>query len=211
VDWSQRDGVLRGAIVQKPPYFGGPIQVAIREVNGRRTVRPVVVDTASRTEFTVQVDSEVQEVTLDPEFRVLHWTPEYRGEASLLAPYWKGFTHSGTNHDGALRLVDSAIAQLPARDTVGARFLLNELTARLLSGDAKTREEAKLRLQRGLMSASRRTERLGWNYYLLGYIASQLKDQATLQLAIQGAEAADAVMGSWSGWGAATRRLDKSP
>ena len=68
-------------------------------------------------------------------------------------------------------------------------------------------DQAKLHLERSLMSPSRRVDRIGWEYYLLGYIASALNDTASLRRAVEGAEAADAVIGGWSGWATATRAL----
>ena len=144
---------------------------------------------------------------LDPDYRVLHWTPEYRTEAPLLAPYWKAFVKDDTQHEAALADLGNAIHQAPADDTAGVRFMLEELTARLLANDTRRLGEAKAHLERGLMSASRRIERLGWAYWLLGYIASKGGDRATLELAIEGAVTSDAVVGSWSGWGPATRAL----
>jgi hypothetical protein len=206
--WTQESGVFRGLISQDAPYFGGQVQVDLIDSTGQRIVRHVVVDTASRTEFSVPVRSGVKEAILDPEYRVLRWTPRLRAEAPLLAPYWTAFAQTSANQpDSALRILDSAITRLPSGDTVGARFLLEELRARVMVGEPGRLAEAQARLQRGLLSASRRTERLGWSYYLLGYIASRLKDEATLQLAIEGAEAADAITGGWAGWGPATRRL----
>jgi hypothetical protein len=151
---------------------------------------------------------DAREVTLDPNYRVPRWTPEYRAEAALLAPYWAALTKESDNHlDAAVADLARAIDQVPARDTVGARFLLEEGMARLLAGDGKRLDEARIHAERSLMSASRRIDRLAWTFYLLGYIASAANDTATVRRAIIGAEAADAVVGSWSRWGRATGAL----
>jgi len=205
--WVQEDNRIRGAVSQSSPIFSGVVDVEITFKSGRRTVRPLEIQPQIRSDFSWQVDDEVRDLALDPEYKVLHWTPQYHTEAPLLAPYWKAFVKADTQHEAALVDLENAIKQVPADDTAGARFMLEELTARLLAGDGRRLAEAEAHLERGLMSASRRSERLGWAYFLLGYIASNDGDRATLQVAIEGAEASDALVGRWSGWGPATRAL----
>jgi hypothetical protein len=206
--WVQEDNTLRGVIAQEAPFFRAVVDVEVADTSSRRIVRPLEIQAQARTDFSWNVDLKVRDVTLDPEFRVLHWTPPYQVEAPLLAPYWQAFVKEESNqHDAALAHLEAALQRVPADDTVGVRFMLEELTARLLAGDSQRLAEAKAHLERGLMSASRRTERLGWAYFLLGYIASSLGDRATLQTAIEGAVASDAMVGSWSGWGTATQAL----
>jgi hypothetical protein len=203
----QESNRVRGAVTQDLPGFSAVVDVEIVFKNGRRTVTSLKIQPQARTDFSWQVDGDVQDLIMDPEYQVLHWTPQYHKEAPLLAPYWTAFVKDDTQHETALVDLESAIKHVPAEDTVGARFMLEELMARLLASDGPRLAEAKAHLERGLMCASRRTERLGWAYFLLGYIASNLGDDATLQVATEGAVASDALAGSWSGWGPATRAL----
>ena len=208
LSWVQEDSTLRGVIAQEAPFFRAVVDVGVAGPSGHRIVRPLEIQAQARTDFSWDVDLKVRDVTLDPEFRVPHWTPQFHAEAPLLAPYWQAFVKEESNqHDAALAHLEEAIKRVPAEDTMGVRFMLEELTARLLAGDSQRLAEAKAHLERGLMSASRRTERLGWAYFLLGYIASSLGDRATLQTAVEGAVASDAIVGSWSGWGMATQAL----
>ena len=205
--WVQEGKRIRGTITQDATAFGGSVDIEIRLSDGRRTTKRLEIEAETRTDFNWRADGQVQELILDPEYRVLHWTQEYHTEAPLLAPYWNAFTKDDSHHEEALSELGKAIEQAPANDTVGVRFALEELTARLLASDEHRLAEAKAHLERGLMSASRRNDRLGWAYWLLGYLASKTGDRASLEVAIQGAIAADAVVGGWSGWGSATRAL----
>jgi len=205
--WAQEGNRISGMVTQDAESFNATVDVEITFTNGRRIIRQLEIRPQPHTDFDWQVDGKVRDLILDPDYRVLHWTPEYRTEAPLLAPYWKAFVKDDTQHEAALADLGNAIHQAPADDTAGVRFMLEELTARLLANDTGRLGEAKAHLERGLMSASRRIERLGWAYWLLGYIASKGGDRATLELAIEGAVTSDAVVGSWSGWGPATRAL----
>lgn len=204
--WEQEGGTLHGVITQVPPLYRAAVDIEMTDTNGCRIVRSFEIQSQAQTDFTWNIDAQVRSVVLDPNFQVPHWTPQVRAEAQLLAPYWQAFVMEESNqHDAALAYLKANVKQIPAEDPVGARFMLEELTARLLAGDPQTLLEARTHLEQGLMSASRRTERLGWAYFLLAYIAAGLGDQTTLLLAIEGAVSADALVGSWSGWGIASR------
>jgi len=114
----------------------------------------------------------------------LRWTSAYRAEAPLLAAYWQAFVRSNSDqtNESALAIVDAALKRIPVEETIGARFMLEELSVRLLLDDSNRPEEAKAHLQRSLMSASRRNDRLGWSYSLMGTVASRLNDQRTPSL-----------------------------
>lgn len=209
VEWQQDGKALRAAITQEQPYFAGTVDLRITGEDGREMTRAIEIGARARTEFVWPIDFRPVGAEIDPDFRVLRWTEEYRAEAPLLAPYWQAFVRSSSDatNDSALAILSAALERTPDSETVGARFVLHELTARLLFSEPKRLEEAKRHLERGLMSASRRTTRLGFAYYLLGLIASRLGDRATLDFAIQGAVGADALNASWSEWGGATRAL----
>ena len=201
--WDQARGTVQGVVTQEPPYFAGLVDVEARSDGGAKQVRQVEVLPQARSEFAWPVDFKASKIELDPEFHVLHWTSGYRAEALLLAPYWQAFVRSNSDptNEAAVAIVEAALKRIPAEETTGARFMLEELTARLRL------EDAKAHLQRGFMSASRRNDRLGWSYFLLGTIASRLNDQPLLQFAIEGAVGSDALTGNGSSWGAATRAL----
>jgi hypothetical protein len=208
ITWSQEGATLRGAITQETPFFGGLVDVELTDTTGRRAIRQVTIAPEARTEFLWTVEGTIGNVVIDPEFRAPHWTPELRAEAPLLAPYWQAFAKEESGqHDAALADLAAALRKVPVPDTMGVRFGLEELTGRLLASDPKTLADARLHLQRALMSPSRRADRLGWTYYLLGYVGKGLADSATLEQAMDGATSADAVTASWSGWGDATRAL----
>jgi len=206
--WNQDGTTLRGAVTQDEPFFGGLVDIELTDTTGRRALRQMAIAPAARTEFLWTVEGTIAKVVIDPEFKAPHWTPELFAEAPLIAPYWQAFAKEESGqHDAALADLTAALRKVPVPDTSGVRFGLEELSGRLLASDPKTLADARTHLQRALMSPSRRSHRLGWTYYLLGYVAKGLVDGPTLEQAIEGATSADAITASWSGWGDATRAL----
>jgi tetratricopeptide (TPR) repeat protein len=159
------------------------------------------------------VKFHIKSVVLDPDFKVLHWTPEYREEATVLAPYWQGLSkwQQGKSAD-AQEVFKTALERIPASDPYAARFMFEEGWARVLQGDkALTKDKKfnamKTHLEKALASPTRRADRLPWVYFLLATVAKQLNDEATLRWAVEGAISADNALGGRTGWGSAARTL----
>ena len=77
------------------------------------------------TELSMQVASDVIAVELDPAYRVLRWTPEYRAEAAAILPYTRAdiALNYGRNDEAAAGF-QSALTALTNIDTVGLRARL---------------------------------------------------------------------------------------
>jgi Peptidase family M1 domain/Domain of unknown function (DUF4440) len=77
LNWRQEGETVRGEITQAPPYFRATLEVQAESREGQKQSVSVEVDGA-KSEFTLPVKFAAQTVVLDPHFRVLRWTPEYR-------------------------------------------------------------------------------------------------------------------------------------
>ena len=79
--WRQKGGNVRGEITQTPPYFRATLEVEATSRDGLKQSVSVEVKGA-KTDFKLPLKFEAETVTLDPHYRVLRWTPEYRALAA---------------------------------------------------------------------------------------------------------------------------------
>lgn len=86
LEWRQEGGAVLGSITQAQPFYRATLEVLAEGPDKQRQGQMVEVDGAE-TRFTLPISFAAQTVTLDPHFRVLRWTPEYRAAtAADLAP-----------------------------------------------------------------------------------------------------------------------------
>jgi hypothetical protein len=71
---------LRGTVTQAAPWYRAHLEVELRGSGGERIVHVVEITGASAT-FMVAPGFRVVEAVLDPDYKVLRWTPEYRALA----------------------------------------------------------------------------------------------------------------------------------
>ncbi len=119
--WSQRGGEVTGAITQATPFYRAMLDVELRGSCGARTER-VLVDGAE-TPFRFTADCALEDVLLDPHYRVLRWTPEYRALARAQAPLarWR----AADEYPQLGEEVAQALRAAPADDRYGVVFALN--------------------------------------------------------------------------------------
>ena len=111
-------------------------------------------------DYALAVKFRASAVILDPNFQVLHWTPEYRAEAKAVAPY---FLVDIERDRGRLARAEAmfkeALVKVPALDLHGERFLLEYGLARVYA-DQKKMKEAREHLDAALASPTRRADTL---------------------------------------------------
>jgi aminopeptidase N len=83
MSWRQEGDAVRGEITQAQPYFRAKLEVQVESGDGRTQSALIEVNSA-KTEFSIPVKSAAKNVVLDPHFRVLRWTPEYRAASQPL-------------------------------------------------------------------------------------------------------------------------------
>ena len=74
--WKQEDKSVRGELTQPAPYFRATLEIEIKGL-GHQLLKTVEV-IGGRTEFNWTVPFKIESVVLDPEYKVLRWTPEFR-------------------------------------------------------------------------------------------------------------------------------------
>lgn len=123
LEWDYSDGGVRGIVRQtgRPRRLQAPIEV--RCGNGRVLHRAVLVR-SSESKFKVRA-RDVSEVVLDPHYKVLRWTPEYRREAEAIAPFIKGDIELNYGRIEEARAAFEAEASgPPSKDSFGLNALL---------------------------------------------------------------------------------------
>lgn len=83
--WRQEGRRVRGVIAQTSPYYQAALEIEAKNNQGQRLVRTVKIRRAETT-FSFPVNFRVKTVTLDPNYLVLRWTPEYRTAANTSRP-----------------------------------------------------------------------------------------------------------------------------
>jgi Peptidase family M1 domain len=76
--WRQDGARVAGTITQPAPYYRATLDVGITGENGQSLSSVVTADARAQTEFALPVGFSVRDVVLDPSYKVLRWTQEYR-------------------------------------------------------------------------------------------------------------------------------------
>ncbi len=205
LEWRQEGDSLRGAVTQLPPYFRVRVELLIE--GDQENLTPTVELRGERTEFSFPVNFRARSVTLDPRFRILQRTPEYRALRSAMGAYLRSnIERMQGNTDAAERLLRDALAQETAPDLYGARFTLELGLGQLLLGQNRF-AAAREHLEAALASPSRRASVLPWAYFYLARVAKELNDEQLLRRAVAGAETADEIVGGRTGVSRQARAL----
>lgn len=197
VTWKQEGQRVKGVITQAAPNYRALVDVQIDGERGS-SVHSLTIS-GPRTEFNWPVKFAAKSITVDPHFLVLHWTPEYRKQGTVLMPYTKGDLKlwQGQN-EAAIQEFRTGLAQIPEPDEYGLRFLLEYGLARAYT-DQEKYTEAKGHIMTALQSPIRPREILPWAYVQLAIIAQKTKDESTFKSAIDGVMAAEAKAGRRTG------------
>ncbi len=78
LNWKQEGRMIRGKITQPTPYYRAVLEVEIKSL-GHRLLKTVEVVNGQQ-EFNWFVPFKVNTITLDPNYKVLRWTPEFKIE-----------------------------------------------------------------------------------------------------------------------------------
>lgn len=78
--WKQEGQTLQGTVSQTAPYFRADLEIEVQESGGGFV--KVVQISGAQASFNWTLPFRAESVTLDPYYRVLRWTPEFRAEVS---------------------------------------------------------------------------------------------------------------------------------
>jgi tetratricopeptide (TPR) repeat protein len=199
LEWKQAGNVIRGEIVQTEPYYRATLDVAINDEMHR------VVANGARTTFEFPVHGTVRVVTLDPEYRVLRWTPEYRAEAFATTPYTKGRARLNEgDYKGAEEAFRAGLQTLAVPDPFNAGYLLENGMGIVAMND-KRWAEARVHLEAAIARPTRLATALPLTYQRLARVFRELQDDAAACRAVENATSADAAIGFTTGVAEAVR------
>lgn len=83
--WRREGRRLRGVITQASPFYRATLEIEAKSNQGQRLIRTVRVR-GMETSFSFPINFRAESVTLDPQYLVLRWTPEYHNAASAARP-----------------------------------------------------------------------------------------------------------------------------
>ncbi|MBV9991223.1 MAG: hypothetical protein JOZ72_08000 [Alphaproteobacteria bacterium] len=89
LEWKQTGRMLSLTVRQTamPKRVRVPVDIRMR---GRRPLTKTIFIDGPATTVAMAVAGHVSDVALDPQYRVLRWTPEFHAQAEAIAPYVKG-------------------------------------------------------------------------------------------------------------------------
>ena len=197
LQWQQDGERLTVVIVQSEPAYQLRLEIDVVASGGVRETH-IVTASGPTTTVELEVPHDVSSVSLDPRFRILRWTQEYREAANALADPTKALLSLRNGEQAeAAEILGAALARMDLDTEVdihGRRFLIEMTLGRLLA-DQEKYEEARVHLEAALMAPSRIVDELPWTYFLLGKAALNLENESLLQEVRRAIVSADIIAG----------------
>ncbi len=81
LDWKQEGKIVSGTLSQPALYYRATLEVEIKGASSRKLLKTIEI-TNGETKFNWSVPFKVDSVTLDPNYKVLRWLPEFREQSS---------------------------------------------------------------------------------------------------------------------------------
>jgi|GEM_PF-528854 len=193
--WSQGDEGLEVTVRQPERAYRMHLEVAVDFASGLREIHRILV-ADDRTNVVIPVTGRVARVTLDPQDRILRWTPELKEETAALKAamigklaVWRG------DHEEALQVLTADLEDLATSGTPdihGRRFATEATLGQMFAEQGKF-AEARDHLLAALQAPVRRPDELPWVYFFLGMSALELEDASLLAAAQDAIVSADAI------------------
>ena len=204
--WQIRNGLVRGQITQAVPVFRAATTAAVVANDGRPTVhslRLIGPDTSVRWQAT----PGAVRVELDPDHRLLRWTPLSRARAEALRSYTLAdWERRFGDREKALVLYRDGLQKLPPEDSHGARFLLESGLGRVLLDSGDLVESQRI-LESALSQVRREPEVLPRVYLDLARVAQKANNLELARRAGQAAIDADRLVNNATGAAVDARAL----
>ena len=78
LSWHRDGGRIVGSVRQPAPYYAAHAEVRVDGTRGETLTDIVEIAAAPETEFSLRAGFDARDVVLDPHYKILRWTPEYR-------------------------------------------------------------------------------------------------------------------------------------
>ncbi|MBD2769531.1 hypothetical protein IC235_16710 [Hymenobacter sp. BT664] len=198
--WAQHGPAVALTIVQPAPFYRLRLELELLGVRGERT-RQFIDLTSPTTQVSLPAAFPVQQVRLDPAFRVPHWEEQYRAPAQALAPVvGVRILRLAGKKEEANTAAEAALSRLTQPDCYGVEFALCYELGRLKVGQGPPGRDAAMNyFLRAIQSPVRDPNALVQVYYRLAQLAHAKGDRAVFTWAKTNALTADALNGNAAG------------
>jgi hypothetical protein len=78
LSWRQDGDQIAGIVRQPAPYYAAYVEVRVDGVSGETSTDIIEVAAAPETTFSLRPGFAARDVVLDPSYKILRWTPDYR-------------------------------------------------------------------------------------------------------------------------------------
>ena len=78
LSWSQDSDQIAGVVRQPAPYYTASVEIRVDGARGETLTDIVEIAAAAETSFSLHAGFAARDVVLDPAYKILRWTPEYR-------------------------------------------------------------------------------------------------------------------------------------
>lgn len=78
LSWRQEGDDIAGVVRQPAPYYTASVEIRVDGARGETSTEIVEIAAAPETSFSLHPGFAARDVVLDPSYRILRWTPEYR-------------------------------------------------------------------------------------------------------------------------------------
>ncbi|WP_183557385.1 M1 family aminopeptidase [Mucilaginibacter sp. SP1R1] len=188
----QQQSELQLIIIQTDSVYRLPLEVLIVYNNGTTSLQKININ-EKVSKVKLPVTASVKSVTIDPDFKVIHWADDLTPIALDLGKVQQVIKlRMEQKNDEAVNLALSFIKAGIPSDKFGLEFSLFYYLGRITFNQNKT-TEALAYYQRALKCVTRNADLLAYTYYRIAMIAVIQKDSALSQWAGDNAVKADAM------------------
>ncbi|MBV7532166.1 M1 family metallopeptidase [Chitinophaga sp. sic0106] len=204
-EWQQQQNKLQLTIRQQDSLYHLRLEVLITYDNGNTSLEQVAIQEGT-TVLQLPLKGKVTAVSIDPDFKVLHWDATLKPNAVAQAKVVRvlNLRIAGKSNE-AFALAKSYVEDSIREDFYGVRYALLNHMGRIATQQNKP-EEALRYYQQSLQCATRIPELLAMTYYRIAQLAASTGDTALLHRAVDNALVADKLNGSADGMEAKVRQ-----
>jgi len=195
--WKQMGSSVAGVLLQGDPVYRLKVPVRVVYADGSSdTIR--VPSNALDTAFTLKARGLVVDVEADPNFEILHYTPDSKRAAEAFIPFSKAFwlLFEGKREEGQKAMQD-IVSNFAGPDSYGLEFTVRYRLAQQLYQGRKYAETLQ-QAEQALDCPSRDELLLPLCYQLITYAAQQVGDKAKAKWAAKACLGSEQALGQYT-------------
>jgi tetratricopeptide (TPR) repeat protein len=198
LEWRQQGDFVSGRVTGCGNIKPATLELETRFADGQTSRRKIMVSSAG-AQFRFLAGGVVQGMMLDPDYKILRWTPELRTEAEAMAEYMRASALARVGKkDEAERVLLAWLERSPT-DNGYDRLLLTRANLVRLAQERGCRSCAVVHLKAALAVQPLRPEQLAVTYQSLASAAKRLAQPTLAAEAARRARLADALVGNANG------------